>query len=119
MDAGTAALVASIAVFVGVMAVEMAAVNVVGARRRAVTHRLQTHIVQVSTEEAKQLERFKVLKVETYSAFGPLNAVLARFRPARTARLDLIHADVSLTAFQYLMVRVLLATGLAAVLYLL
>src|SRR5687768_10338267 len=112
MDVGTAALVASIAVFVGVMAVEMAAVSVVGGRRRAVTQRLQTHVVQISTEEAKQFERFKVLKTETYSAFGPLNAILARFRPARTARLELLHADVSMTPLQYLFGRVALAAGL-------
>lgn len=111
-------IVAAIAVFVGVMALVIALVVATGGRRRGVRRRLDVHVVQVSTEEAKRLDRFNVLKAETYSAIPLLNAVLARTGAAQTARTELRQADVKLTAFQYLFGRVVFAKGLSAAIWL-
>lgn len=114
MAAASAPLVVALAAFACVLSLGVVATCLAGGRSRDVKRRLETHVVRVSAEEAKQLERFNVLKAETYSAIPLLNAGLARFRPARTARIELLRAGVPLTALQYLLGRSILATVLKA-----
>ena len=117
MDA-SAPLVAATAVFVGVMALTVALSALRGGTTSGVRRRLDVHVVRVSADEAKRLERVNVLKAKVYSRFSWLNAALARFRPARTARIELLRANLQLTVAQYLVGRVVLAAGLAAAVWL-
>ena len=112
--AASGPLVAAIAAFVVVAALLVAVASLFGGRSSDVKRRLDAHIVRVSVDEAKRLERLNVLKAETYSGIPLLDVVLTKIRPARTARVELRQADISLSASQYLLGRLILALALAA-----
>jgi tight adherence protein B len=99
-----AAAAAFLAVLVGVIAM-----SALTGRRSATARRLAEHEVPVGHSEAKRLDRVNVLKEQNLSRFGVLNALLVRFRPARTAVGELTRANVWLTVTQYLLVRCLVA----------
>ena len=98
--------------FVGVLAVAFAASTLMNRRPAAVRQRLSDHAVQVAVIDAKRVERINVLKEPVYSTAPGLNTLLRRFRPARTAVPDLIHADVKLSVLHYLLMRLLVGVGL-------
>ncbi|MFL5761822.1 MAG: type II secretion system F family protein [Thermomicrobiales bacterium] len=98
------AATAFVAVLAGVFAIMAGA-----GRRSATTRRLAEHAMPVTVNEAKRLERVNVLKEHQLSAISALNAVLGRFKPARTAVGELTRANAWLTVSQYLFVRCLLA----------
>jgi tight adherence protein B len=102
-------------IFVGVLVAAWLGGALTGNRRSAVRRRLDDHAVQVAVDEAKRLDRVKVLKQQTYSSLPILNAILSHVRPARTAAHDLAKANVSLTVPQYLTIR-LAASAVAFVL---
>jgi tight adherence protein B len=84
-------------------------------RKSSTAKRLEEHTVPVSVHEAKRLERVNVLKELNLSRFGVVNAILVRFKPARTAAPELTRANVSLTVAQYLSLRCLVAAILFVV----
>ncbi|MDP9472487.1 MAG: type II secretion system F family protein [Chloroflexota bacterium] len=99
--------------FVGTLAVAFVVSTLAERRQPAVVRRrLDDHAVDVRLSEAKRLDRIKVLKGQTYSSIPALNAMLARFKPARTAALDLLYSQVRLSVPQYLLLRLVLAVGL-------
>ncbi len=84
-------------------------------RQATLQRRLDIHAVQVSVEESRRLEHVQVLKQQIYSSVPALQAVLKRFRPARTAASELTRASVGLTVMQYLVIRLLAGVVLALV----
>jgi len=109
---GNSSLIIPVAVFVGVLAVAMGIMALAGRRSGATRRRLDEHTVPVSSHELKRLERVNVLKEQNYSSWGVVNALLRRFKPARTAAGELMRANVWLTVPQYLLARCLFAAFL-------
>jgi tight adherence protein B len=98
-------------VFVAILGAAWVAASLTGGQRTAVRRRLDSHAVQVAVEEARRLERVRVLKQQTYSSLPILQAILAHLRPAQTAARELVRANVSLTVSQYLVLRLAAAAG--------
>ncbi len=105
-------MVVSAVAFVGVLIATLGISTLTSRRPASVRRRLDDHVVRVEVVEAKRLERINVLKEPIYSTTPGLNAVLRRFRPARTAARELAHANSRMTVFQYLLIRLLLGSGL-------
>lgn len=102
-------------VFVGVLVVVYAGLLLAGAGRggAATRRRLDEHTVPVAVNEARRLERINVLIEQRYSCLGVVDALLRRFRPARTAASELTQADVPLSVSLYLFIRCLFAAILS------
>jgi tight adherence protein B len=95
--------------FVGVLAAVLLVSTLAGRRSAKTRRRLEEHEVPVFVNDAKPFEKVNVLKEQNYSSIGFVNAILRRFKPARTAAGELLRANVSLTVPQYLLARALLA----------
>jgi tight adherence protein B len=99
----------AIVVFGIVVALVLAVALLLGRSDAEARRRLDEHEVQVARNDAKRLERREVLKEHNYSSVGPLNALLRRLKPARTAAVDLARANIDLSVPQYLLARPLIA----------
>jgi tight adherence protein B len=102
-------IIFAVAAFVAVLA-GVIGLGALTGRRSATTRRLLEHVVPITVNEAKRLDRVNVLKEQNLSPFRVVNAILNRFKPARTAVGELMRANVWLTVPQYLLVRFLIAT---------
>jgi tight adherence protein B len=105
-------------IFIGVLGIAFVVSSLTRRRPVAVRRRLVDHAVQVEVEAAHRLGRVQVLKDDTYSTVPILQAVLKRFKPARTAVGELQRASIQLSVLQYLFVRLLAGAGLFVVLWL-
>ncbi len=114
-----APILTAITTFAGMLAVAFA-VNEFLLRRPSalIRRRIDHHAVEVETRDGKRLERINVLKDGAYSPSPLLDALLRRFRPARTAVGELARADWNLTVLPYLLLRLLVAAGAGAVVWL-
>ncbi len=102
----------AIMAFVGTLAVVFVISTLADRRQPAVVRRrLDDHAVALVAFEAKRLERIKVLKVQRLSSIPALDAILRRFKPARTAVEELTRADVHCPILLYLILRVVLPVG--------
>jgi tight adherence protein B len=104
----------AIVVFGGVVAIVLVLAWLMGRSGAEARRRLDEHEVQIARNESKRLDRREVLKEQNYSAVGPINALLQRFRPAHTAAEELGRANLPLTVPQYLLARLLIAAIAAA-----
>jgi tight adherence protein B len=98
-------------IFASVLGAAWLASSLTGGRRTTVRRRLDDHAVKVAVEDAKRLDRIRVLKQQTYSSLPILQAILAHLRPARTAARELTRANAPLTVTQYLAIRLILGVG--------
>ncbi len=104
--------------FIGVLALTMGVATRLGSKPAAVTRRLADHNVQVASNDGQRIERIKVLKEPAYSGAPRFDAVLRRFRPARTAARELIFANLEIGVATYLFGRLLAGLALGAGLWL-
>jgi tight adherence protein B len=95
-------------IFVAVLGAAWMASSLTTGRRATVRRRLDDHAVQVAVEDAKRLDRIRVLKQQTYSSLPIVQVILTHLRPARTAAGELTRANASLTVSQYLFLRLVL-----------
>ena len=93
--------------FVVVLGVVYAIMLIAGRGGAATRRRLDEHTVPVAVSAAPRLERVNVLIEQRYSSVGAVDAVLRRFKPARSAVGELVRANVRLSVSQYLLVRCL------------
>jgi tight adherence protein B len=98
-------------VFAGVLAVVMG-IMALTSRRGAAGRRLQDHAVPVVDNDSQRLERVHVLREHHYSTIGVVDAILRRFKLARTAADELMRANAWLTVSQYLLLRCVVASFL-------
>jgi tight adherence protein B len=96
------------AIFIGVLAMFMAIMALAG-RRGATARRLEAHVVPVEVTTGRRIEHVHVLRDQHYSPLRIWDAVLRRFKPARTAHEELTRANAWLSVSQYLMLRGLVA----------
>jgi tight adherence protein B len=104
-----ASLLVPALIFVVVLGAAWASSSLQRGRHATVRRRLDDHAVPVAVEDAKRLDRVRLLKQQTYSSLPILQALLSHVRIARTADQELTRANARLTVPQYLTVR--LATG--------
>ena len=102
-------------VFVAMLGAVWVGTSATSGRRTTVRRRLDDHAVQVAIEDAKRLDRIRVLKQQTYSSLPVVQSVLARQRPAKTAAHELARAGSHLTVAQYLLIRFAVGGAAAAV----
>jgi tight adherence protein B len=102
-------MVVATCAFVSVSALVLLVSNLIVRKPAAVQRRLELHSVAIATGETKRQERIDVLK-DTHLSGLPLgNKFLGRFRPARTAALELSRAHSALNVGPYLLMRLLIA----------
>ncbi len=104
-------IVIAVIAFVGVLGIWGTISALTNRQADAVRRRLDHHAVQVKVTEAKRLDRVNILKERTYSNVAPVNVLLSRFKPARTAAVELTHANMKITVAQYLAFRFALAAA--------
>lgn len=105
-------------VFVAMLGAVWAGTSATSGRRATLRRRLDDHAVQVAVEDARRLDRIKVLKQQTYSSLPFVQAFLTHLRPARTAAYELARAGSHLTVAQYLSIRLAVGGAAAAVAWL-
>jgi tight adherence protein B len=110
-----AQLVVPALVFVAMLGAVWAGTTTTKGRRATVRRRLDDHAVHVAVEEAKRLDRLRVLKQQAYSSLPFVQSILSHFRPARTAARELVRAGSPLTVAQYLSIRLAFAGAAIAV----